>query len=145
LLRTRQALRIAARESGVVVSASACSIFFDRRRGHWHDGRGGSVDDPQGERGAVVLEGDVDAAERLCGAMLDGEDKVIAIAAQVEVGITPGVEFGRAAQGLTGSGLGGALARVVDEDDGDGKSALQLAQIGEQRGDLAGNVFVDAV
>jgi hypothetical protein len=37
----------------------------------------------------------VDAAERLCGAMLDGEDKVIAIAAQVEVGITPGVEFGR--------------------------------------------------
>ena len=30
---------------------------------HRHGGRGGSVDDPQGERGAVVLEGDMDAAK----------------------------------------------------------------------------------
>jgi len=37
------------------------------------------------------------------------------------------------------------FARVVDEDDGDAVATLQLAQVGEQRGDLAADVFVDAM
>ena len=37
------------------------------------------------------------------------------------------------------------LARVVDDDDGELVAALQLAQVGEQRRDLAGDVLVDAV
>ena len=77
--------------------------------------------------------------------MLDGEDEIVAVAAQVEVRVAPGVEFGRAAQRLAGACLAGALAGVVDEHDGDGEPALQLAQVREQRRDLARHVLVDAV
>jgi hypothetical protein len=38
-----------------------------------------------------------------------------------------------------------ALDRMVDEDDGAAEAALDLAEIGEQRGDLGGDVLVDAV
>ena len=34
---------------------------------------------------------------------------------------------------------------MVDDDDGDAVATLQIAQIGEQRGDLAADVFIDAV
>jgi len=43
---------------------------------------------------------------RLCrrrGAMLDGEGEIIAVAAQIEIGVPPGVELGGAAQCLTGA------------------------------------------
>jgi len=48
------------------------------------------------------------------GAMLDGQDDIaafagIAVAAEVEVGITPGMELGGAAQGLAGADAAGAL------------------------------------
>jgi hypothetical protein len=42
--------------------------------------------------------------------MLDGEDEMITIAAQIEIAISPGVEF---------------------DEDGDAMAPLQLAQIGE--------------
>ena len=78
--------------------------------------------------------------------VLDGEDEGVIAAAQVEVGVAPGVEVTRAAQALAGLRAGGAvLAGVVDDDDGDVAFALQLAEVGEQRGDLAGVVLVDAV
>ena len=51
-----------------------------------------------------------------------------------------GVQLRGAAQGLAGAGVA-ALARVVDERDGADVGALELAQVGEQRGDLG--VLVD--
>ena len=75
------------------------------------------------------------------GTVLDREGDLAAfagaaIAAQVEIGVAPGVEFGGAAQGLAGADATGALLGMVDDDDGRAISPLQLAQIGEQRGDL---------
>ena len=70
--------------------------------------------------------------------MLDGQRDIaafaeIAVAAEVEVGIAPGMELGGTSQGLAGADVAGTLLGVVDDDDGDGVAALQLAQIGEQR------------
>jgi hypothetical protein len=57
--------------------------------------------------------------------MFDGQDDaVVAVAAQIEVGVAPGVEFGRAPQGLTGTDGAGALSGMVDEHDGDGVATL---------------------
>ena len=42
-------------------------------------------------------------------AVLDREGEIIAIAAQIEIGITPGVELGGTAQGLSGAHAAGAL------------------------------------
>ena len=59
------------------------------------------------------------------GTMFDGQDDaVVAVAAEIEVGIAPGVEFGRAPQGLTGTDGAGALSGMVDEHDGDGVATL---------------------
>src|SRR5271165_6876261 len=66
-------------------------------------------------------------------------------AAEVEVGISPGVEFGRATQGLAGTDGSGALPGVMDDGDGDGMASLQSAQEGEQRCDVAADVLVDAM
>ncbi|MBE7448976.1 MAG: hypothetical protein HS111_08780 [Kofleriaceae bacterium] len=55
------------------------------------------------------------------------------------------MELARAAQRLAGTHLGAALARVVYEHDRDVIAALELAQVREERRDLAGDVLVDAV
>ena len=79
--------------------------------------------------------------------MLDGKRELVAVAvaAQVEVAVAPGVELGGAAQGLAGADATGALPGVMDDEHGDAMPALQVAQIGEQRRDLAAVVFVDAM
>ncbi len=51
--------------------------------------------------------------------MFDGEGELVGVAAQVEVGVAPGMELGRAAQRLAGSQAAGALAGVVDQEDGE--------------------------
>ena len=79
------------------------------------------------------------------GTMLDRQREIIAVAAQVEVAIAPGVELGGAAQRLTGADAAAALLGVMDDEHGNAMPALQLAQVGEQRGDLAAGVLVDAV
>ena len=78
--------------------------------------------------------------------MLDGQDDaIVTVAPEIEVGIAPGVEFGRSAQGLTGADGAGALSGVVDDGDGDGVAPLQFAQEGEQRGDVAADILIDAM
>ena len=77
--------------------------------------------------------------------MFDGQAERVAAAAQVEVGVAPGVELGGAAQGLAGPGVRGALAGVVHEEHGGVEVALEVAQVGEHRGDLGRGVLVDAV
>jgi hypothetical protein len=72
--------------------------------------------------------------------MLDGEDEMITIAAQIEIAISPGVELWGAAQCLAGASVTGTFLGVVDDEDGDAMAPLPLAQIGEQRGNFAAGV-----
>ena len=104
------------------------------------------LDGLQSEGVIALGEFESDAGDGGGGAMLDGQDDaVVTVAAEVEVGIAPGVEFGRPAQGLTGADGTGALSGVVDDGDGDGVTPLQFAQEGEQRGDIAADIFIDAM
>jgi hypothetical protein len=59
--------------------------------------------------------------------------------------IAPDVKLRGAAQRLTGADAGAALLGVMDDEHGNVMPALQLAQVGEQRGDLAAGVLVNAV
>ena len=78
--------------------------------------------------------------------MLDGQDDaIVAVAAEIEIGIAPGVELRGAAQGLSGASGRRTFSGMVDEHDGDGVTALQIAQIGEQRSDLATDILIDAM
>ena len=57
--------------------------------------------------------------------MFDGQDDaIVTVAAEIEVGIAPGMEFRRSAQGLAGADGAGALPGMVDNRDGDGMAAL---------------------
>ncbi len=59
------------------------------------------LDEFEGESIVALGELEGDGLHRGGGTMFDGEDDaVVAVAAQVEVGVAPGVEFGRASQGL---------------------------------------------
>jgi hypothetical protein len=78
------------------------------------------------------------------GAVLGLEEEALVVMAQIQGAVGPGVEVAGAAQGLPGIG-GGVLSHVMDDDDGEVVSALELAQEGEELGDLAGVIFVSAV
>ena len=54
----------------------------------------GRSDDLQCEGGSALRKRDDDGCQRRRGPMFDGQRQVIAIAAQIEVGIAPGVELG---------------------------------------------------
>ena len=97
----------------------------------------------QGRTGLGEVEGNVIAGSG--GAMFGGEGQLGALAAQVEVGVAPAMEFAGTAQGLAGARGVGALAGVMDDDDGEVEAALQFAQEGKQSGDLGGVVLVEAV
>jgi len=53
----------------------------------------GRVDDLQCEGGPALGQRDGDWRQRRRGSMLDGEPQVIAVAAQIEIGVAPGVEL----------------------------------------------------
>lgn len=77
--------------------------------------------------------------------MLDGESEIIAVTAEIEVAVAPGMELGRAAQSLAVAEAAGALLGVVDDNDGELMLALEVAQKGEQGSDLGGRVFIAAM
>ena len=80
------------------------------------------------------------------GTMLDAQDDtIVTVPPEIEVGIAPGVELRRSAQGLTGADGAGALFGVMDEHHGDGVAPLQFAQEGKQRGDVATDILIDAM
>jgi hypothetical protein len=60
------------------------------RHGRW------LFDDFEREGVTALSEFDPHRLCRRCGAMLDGEGEIIAVAAQIEIGIAPGVELGGA-------------------------------------------------
>jgi hypothetical protein len=94
----------------------------------------------------VLSEFERDGGHGRRGAVLDGQGElVVAAASEIEVGVAPGVELGGAAQGRAGADAAGAFLGMVDDDDGEGVSSLQFAQIREQRRHVTAGVFVDAM
>jgi len=76
------------------------------------------------------------------GAMLDGERELVSVTTQVEIGVAPGVEFGRAAERLAAAHFRAAFACVMHEQDGDVVLALELAEVRKEWGAFAGCVLV---
>ena len=59
------------------------------------------------------------------GAMLNcQDDAIVAVAAEIEVGIAPGMELRRSAQSLAGADGAGTLFGMMDDRDGDGVAPL---------------------
>ena len=77
--------------------------------------------------------------------MFDAQAHPVAEALQVEAGVCPGMEFGRAAQGLAGTQVRAGFAGMVYQDDGGVVKTLEGAQESQQGSDLGGEVFVDAM
>jgi len=78
--------------------------------------------------------------------VLDREHERVSGASQVEIRVAPGVQIAGAAEALSGLCAGGSiLAGVVGDDDGEVEFTLERAQVGEEGGDIAGAVFVDAM
>jgi hypothetical protein len=80
------------------------------RRRRWRHG----VHDLQRERAANAAQGEREPRLGRRGAMLDAEEQRVIDASEVEIGVSPGMEFGAAAQGLSGAERLRAFARVMD-------------------------------
>src|SRR6266545_96354 len=114
-------------------------------RGGLRLGLRAALDDVKRKGVAALRQRECDGGDGRGGAVLDCEGEIVAVASEIEVGVAPGVELRGAAQGLAGAGAAAALLRVMHECDGDAVAPLQFAQVGEDRGDLAGGVLVDPV
>jgi hypothetical protein len=101
------------------------------------------------EAGAAGVVGGEEQIERIGrggGAVLDRDGELVLGATHVEGAVGPGVKIAGAAEALPSLGARGAiLAGVVDDENGDVVLALHLTQKGEEGGDIAGAVFVNAM
>src|SRR5262249_34463386 len=77
--------------------------------------------------------------------MLDIEEELLTVAAEIEIGIAPSVQFRRSPQRLSATFMGGALAGMVDESNRGVMVTLQRAQISEERRDFTGDILIDPV
>jgi hypothetical protein len=77
--------------------------------------------------------------------MFDIQIQMWAVTAQVQVGVPPGVEFGRSPERLATPFMGGSFASMVHQYYGSAVVALQAAQISEQWGDLGSEVLIDTM
>lgn len=104
-----------------------------------------TIDDLEGD--TVFKDGQAqgEVGDRGRSTMLDGEGGCIPLAPEVEVGVALGVKLRGAAQRLAGATMRRPLSCMVDHQDGEVVLTLQLAQEGQQRRDLVGHVFVNAV
>ena len=80
------------------------------RTGAIEHGCAHGVEHLEGECVAVTTQDEGDPGSRCCRAMLDCEGELVACAAQVEIGITPCVKLGAAAQGLSSAHFATAFA-----------------------------------
>ena len=129
-------------EGFLPVSQDATNALNDRLDGGIGEGVAGAGQS-QGRAGLGEVQRDVVLGRS--DAMLGGEGQLGALAAQVEVGVAPAVEFAGAAQGLARAGGVGVLAGVMNQEHGQLELALQLAQEGQEASDLGGVVLIDAV
>ena len=81
----------------------------------------------------------------LCGAVLDGKRELVVSSPEIEIGIAPSVKLGATTKGLPCAKMVRGFSGVVDEDDGEVESTLQLAQVAEDSGDVGGEVLVEPV
>src|SRR3989338_8029917 len=77
--------------------------------------------------------------------MFDGEDELVFLPSQVEIGIPPCMDFTGAPQGLTGTYVVSRFACVMHKDDGGLEQALEVSETGQERRDFTGGVFIDLV
>jgi hypothetical protein len=70
----------------------------------------------QRQRFPALCQFEVDRRDGGSGSMLDRQGKLVAEAAEIEVGVSPSVELGGAAQCLTGADSAAALFCVVHEE-----------------------------
>jgi len=71
--------------------------------------------------------------------VFDAQAQPVAEALQVEAGVCPGMEFGRAAQGLAGTQVGACFAGMVYQNNGGVVKTLEGAQESQQGSDLGGD------
>lgn len=114
-----------------------------RGRGGWWVGRG--PEDRKGEGRTVLSQLEGEGIGGGGGPVLGGEGEGLLVAAEVEIGVAPAVEFARTAQGLAGPGGVGILAGMVHDEHGELELTLELTQEAQERGDLGGFVLVDAM
>ena len=81
----------------------------------------------QGQGFCALRKFQIDRWQRRCGAMLDGKREFVLEAAQVEIGVAPGMELRGPAQGLAGTDVTAALFCVVDDKHSQMMTSLQLA------------------
>ncbi len=92
-----------------------------------------------------MREFEPDAGRGWGGAMLDGEIELTAGATQVQIGVTPGMELGRAAQRVSGAHAAGGFAGVIHHEHGEAVLSLQGTQVCKQRGDFTAGLLIDAM
>jgi hypothetical protein len=102
-------------------------------------------DNLESERRRICSEDEMEPVGTGCGAVLDCEVQALAVATQIEIGIAPSVQLGGSPERLTTALMRGTLTGMMHESDGGMVVALQRAQIGEQRCNLAGEVLIDGV
>ncbi len=76
------------------------------------------------------------------GAVFGGQGQLGALAAHIEIGVAPAMQFARTAQRLAGAAGVGVFAGVMHDHDGQLELPLEFPQKREQRGDLGGVVFI---
>ena len=81
------------------------------------------IQNRQGHRLAGLSQLQRDVILGGSGAMFGGEGQSIALAAHVEIGVAPAVQFAGTAQGLAGTAGVGVFPGVVDQEH----SSLELA------------------
>jgi len=74
--------------------------------------------------------------------MFDGQGELIALTAQIEIRVSPTMQFTGTAQGLAGAQGGSVFFSVMDQEHGQMKLALELTQEAEQGRDLRGLVLI---
>ena len=81
----------------------------------------------KGQRHVVVAGG---------GAVLDGKGEIVGLSLEVEVGITPSMKLGTAAQRLARAKVVRSFSGVVYNDDGEVEQTLEFAEVSQNGGDI---------
>ena len=125
-MRTRQDARSSENGRGLLAVGEGCGdALIDGSRLDTAFGLAIELDGLEGKGVVALGEFERDAGHGGGGTMLDGQDDaIVAVAAEIEIGIAPGVELRRSAQGLAGADGACTLLGMVDDRDGDGVATL---------------------
>src|SRR6266540_2762126 len=74
--------------------------------------------------------------------MFDGQGELLSLTAQIQIRVSPTMQFTGTAQGLAGAQGGSVFCSVMEQEHGQMKLALELTQGAEQGCDLGGLVLI---